>query len=277
MKGSRMAYSAVATSDYSDYAMSVDPMAFSADLGNFDMCMRSPDTHHCLAGSVHKGVKNVYLAAFSGICVPIACGERELADQRLLPFIDSQINAIVQKCAVPTASHSSSHSSTDNSCLLSVEYQQEFNYFTKLKNVVNTAYNGRWGYTCGAHNAWMTPDRWLFMTALGALLLVVLGATVYQMIRDNTLSGGSGNVNGNGNGYMKVNGNGSARGGSSSPQRLPRTRGAAIMDTVVDAFSLIRNVPCVFSSLFFLPFLVCGVSVSLSFPSIAIYYCMLAL
>ena len=137
-------------------------------------------TQHCLAGSITKGVNHAYLAAFSGICVPFQCGPEELADIRMITFLDGMVHDIVEKCSM---------TKSGDSCLFTVAMQQEFNYFSKLQNIVNSAFNNQLGFTCGAHHAWMTTDRWLFMTALGMLLLTVGGATIYQMIRDSTKNG----------------------------------------------------------------------------------------
>lgn len=237
MRPDFMAYSAAATSDYSDFAQSADPAAFAADLGNYDMCMRHDFTQHCLAGSITKGVNHAYLAAFSGICVPFQCGPEELADVRMITFLDGMVHDIVEKCSM---------TKSGDSCLFTVAMQQEFNYFSKLQNIVNSAFNNQLGFTCGAHHAWMTTDRWLFMTALGMLLLTVGGATIYQMIRDSTKNGNSKEVEMMDMGVIS----GSTTASSDSPLPSPRSpRGfAKFADKIVDAFSLIKNVPYVFSA-----------------------------
>lgn len=240
MRQDFMAYSAAATSDYSDFAKSADPAAFAVDLGNYDMCMRHDFTQHCLAGSISKGVNHAYLAAFSGICVPFQCGPDELVDVRMITFLDKMVHDIVEKCSM---------TKSGNSCLLTVNMQQEFNYFSKLQNIVNSAFDNQLGFTCGAHRAWMTTDRWLFMTALGMLLLIVGGATIYQMVRDSRKNEGD-NITGKEvemTGMKVAEGSTTSTSSDSPPPASPRGF-VKFADKVVDAFSLIKNVPYVFSA-----------------------------
>ena len=181
-------------------------------------------------GSRLQDVDHVYLAGFAGLCVPVECGPDELVTHELIAYLEKKIHDVVKMCQFDV---------NGNSCLLSPDMQQHYNYFTKLTNVLTATKDQGLSYTCGPHHAWMTPDRWIFMTTLGILLLVVISATVYQMIRDNERS----KSRPNSLGYIEVPlGEGTT---ATAPAAAPTSNFA---EKMVDAFSLIKNVPYVFSA-----------------------------
>lgn len=102
-----------------------------------------------------------------------------------------------------------------SSVMLTLEGQQSYNYMTKLANIISVTQTQQQGYTCGGHTEYMTIDRWIFCAVVTVLGLVVLASTIYHMIMMDTGGG-----------------------------RIPM-----FVQKMVDAFSLIKNVPYVFQDI----------------------------
>lgn len=219
---------AASSSDTSALAESSDPYGFAADIGNFDMCMRQQgQLAHCLAGSIKLGDPFVALPPHSGICVPATCGPKELQDPALLGRLRREIAVMT---GVPgrgdgstALSASLSRPPGEASWLLTQRGQQRFIYYVKLENTMQLTSAANTSYTCGAHRASMTFDRYLFFLMFAVLLLTVALSTVYQMTLD---------------------GEGESRGNNERDDRNGKwDRWRA---TVVNAFSLVNTVPYIF-------------------------------
>lgn len=102
-----------------------------------------------------------------------------------------------------------------SSVMLTLEGQQSYNYMTKLVNIISVTQQQQQGYTCGGHTEYMTIDRWIFCAVVTVLGLVVLASTIYHMVMMDTGGG-----------------------------RIP-----SLLQKMVDAFSLIKNVPYVFQDI----------------------------
>ena len=250
MKSNLMALSASSTTDISSFAMTADTGGFSADIGNFDLCQRQQGLQHCLAGTVQKGLTHEFLPPSSGLCVPNSCGPMELQQPEIRQYLDFRIVELLRDTQLADVA---------SSPLLANGGQQTFNYFVKLRNIMEITESANAGYTCGDHRATMTPDRWLFMAAFIILLLVVLGSTIYQMIseydfidggfttgmtedRDESMTEDDGSSI-----EMKTMSNSweSVR-PSSREKKTPAEM--SLGEKMVDAFSLIKNIPYVFQS-----------------------------
>lgn len=225
-----IAISSSSTSDLSFDAISGDRVGFSVDIGNYDFCQRQQGLHHCLAGSVLRADRFAVLAPHAGICVPTACDPISLQNSDIKKFLFDETVKMVA---------SSNNLDASASVFLTPTGQQKYSYMTKLQNIFNLIEKTGTGYTCGDNRASMTFDRYVFFSMFAILILTVIACTLYHM---------------SSTGWSLE----TMRSSSDLPQEeRERERGGANEATfrpsmfkkwrsVIEAFSLVRNIPLIF-------------------------------
>ena len=191
---------------------------WASDLGNYDLCMRfstseasmNPDMNvlrHCVAGRTEFKMTTYQSNSFAGICIPVACGPDELRNDTVRTFVIDHVNELLDN---------------DNVDLerTSAVWQQQYQYFSKLSAILGYGASTEATYSCGANLHSMTVDRKVCMYIFGVLLFLTLISTAYHM----STAGRDG----------------------SDPWIVPE-RFALIEKTVVEAFSMIKNVPIILS------------------------------
>lgn len=193
---------------------------WASDLGNYDLCMGFPTyetntplqsydyLRHCVAGSTQGSMTTSQSNPFAGICVPIACGPAVLREASLMLFVMGHLEAMAEAPAV---------ASTMNSAL----GQETFSYFMKLSSILQYGNASEAGYSCGSNSHAMTIDRQACILCVCVLLLLTLLSTLYHM----SATGRNGN----------------------DPWIVPESF-VEIERSIIDAFSLIKNVPFIFDS-----------------------------
>jgi len=155
LPASEVSIASASSSDAAPIAASSDPAGFSVDIGNYDLCQRQSGVlMHCLAGSLKLGDPFVSLTPFSGVCVSPACGPRELESHQVSAFLTGEQHLDLSRHA----------------------------YYRLLAESLALARATNTSFSCGAHRASMTTDRYLFLSSFLLLLVAVVGSTIYQMV-----------------------------------------------------------------------------------------------
>lgn len=192
---------------------------WASDIGNYDLCMRFSTNEgsntdqdmnylrHCVAGRTEFKMTSVQSNPFAGICVPVACGPEDLRNQTVSLFVQQYLDTMI-----------SASSAELHSVLSSAVGQQQFLYFTKLSAVLEYGIDSEASYSCGANLHAMTTDRKICIYIFVVLLFLTFFSTFYHMAT-------------------------AGRDGS-DPWIVPE-RFAKIEKTIVNAFSMIKNVPVI--------------------------------
>lgn len=191
---------------------------WASDIGNYDLCMNyatseassNPDENflrHCVAGRTEFKMTTIESNPFAGICVPVACGARELQDSSVMYFLKNGVYMMT-------------NDEKTNDMLQNAMSQQRYIYFSKLAAVLEYGQSSEATYSCGANLHSMTIDRRICMYCFGLLLFLTIASTVWHMAS----AGRDGN----------------------DPWRVPESF-APVEKNLVEAFSLIKNVPVILS------------------------------
>ena len=192
---------------------------WASDIGNYDLCMNYATSEassnleenflrHCVAGRTEFKMTTIESNPFAGICVPVACGARELQDSSIILSLKSDINMITDGTNI-------------HGMLQDAVNQQRYIYFSKLVAVLEYGQSTDATYSCGANLHYMTIDRRLCMYCFGLLMFLTIASTAWHMAS----AGRDGN----------------------DPWRVPESLALA-EKTLVEAFSLIKNVPVILST-----------------------------
>merc|ERR1711871_339017 len=134
---------------------------WASDIGNYGLCMNYATSEassnleenflrHCVAGRTEFKMTTIESNPFAGICVPVACGARELQDSSIILSLKSDINMITDGTNI-------------HGMLQDAVNQQRYIYFSKLVAVLEYGQSTDATYSCGANLHYMTIDRRLCM------------------------------------------------------------------------------------------------------------------
>ena len=191
---------------------------WASDIGNYDLCMNygtleansNPEEdylRHCVAGRTEFKMTTIESNPFAGICVPVACGPRELQDSAVMFYLQNSIRTTTNELKT-------------KDILQDAASQQRYVYFSKLAAVLEYGQSTEATYSCGANLHSMTIDRKICMFCFVLLLLLTVSSTVWHMAS----AGRDGN----------------------DPWMVPENF-ARVERNLVEAFSLIKNVPVILS------------------------------
>lgn len=191
---------------------------WASDLGNYDLCMGFPTLEdntlqsanvlrHCIAGATQDGMTTDESNPFAGLCVPYACGPQQLMNKSLVTYVHEKLDRLT---TVVT-----------NSSLRGVFAQQQVSYYMKLDAILQYGLSTQSSYICGSSAHPMTIDRWLILLVFAGLFLSTLLATFFHM---------------------------AIRKGKDEQTAFPSwIEESRILQKVLNAFSLVRNIPLIFS------------------------------